>query len=114
MHWRPRGAHFPGTASLAWSLTTDERFDRVIGNPPFLKLHRAHRAVVEAALRVPRLGGGNVPLGSHCWYAFVCAAVRLLRPGGGMCLVLPSAWDYANYAADLREHLPQMFSRFEI
>jgi hypothetical protein len=108
------GSYFPGTDFLAWSLDTEKRFDRVIGNPPFLKLHRAHRTVVEAALKVPRPGGESVPLGSNCWYAFVCAALRLLRPAGGMCLVLPSGWDYADYATDLRKRLPQMFSRFEV
>lgn len=108
------GDYISGTDFLAWSLTTTKRFDRIIGNPPYLKLHRAHDSVIQAARQVARPGGGTVPLGSNCWYAFVCAALRLLKPKGGLCLVLPSGWDYANYAADLREKMPRMFSRFEI
>jgi adenine-specific DNA-methyltransferase len=108
------GDYISGTDFLAWSLATPKRFDRIIGNPPFLKLHRAHHAVVKAALQIARPAGGTVPLGSNCWYAFVCAALRLLKPNGGLCLVLPSGWDYANYASDLRDKMPGMFSRFEI
>ena len=108
------GEYNSGTDFLAWSLATPKRFDRIIGNPPFLKLHRAHDSVIQAACQIVRPSGGTVPRGSNCWYAFVCATLRLLRPGGGLCLVLPSGWDYANYATDLREKMPEMFSRFEI
>src|SRR5207248_4179013 len=100
------GDYLPGVDFLAWSLATEKRFDRVIGNPPFLQLHKAHKKVVEAALRVKRPCGDPVPLRANCWYAFLCASLRLLKPGGGMCFVLPSGWDYADYAADLRECMP--------
>lgn len=108
------GEYHPGVEFLEWSLATDKRFDRVIGNPPFLQLHRAHEKVVEAALRIPKPGGGTVPLRANCWYAFLCASLRLLAPGGGVCLVLPAGWDYADYAAGLRQRLASMFARVEI
>ena len=108
------GEYHPGVEFLEWSLSTDKRFDRVIGNPPFLQLHKAHEKVIEASLRIPKPGGGTVPLRANCWYAFLCASLRLLNPGGGVCLVLPSGWDYADYAADLRERMPRMFARFEV
>lgn len=108
------GEYHPGVDFLAWSLETPKRFDRIIGNPPFLKLHRAHKDVITAALRVPRPGGGTVPLRANCWYAFLSASLRLLKPGGGLRLILPAGWEYADYAADLREQLPRMFERFEI
>lgn len=108
------GDYIAGEDFLGWSLKSEQQFDRIIGNPPFLKLHRAHSSVIEAALKIPRLGGGTVPLGANCWYAFVCASLRLLKPKGCLCLVLPSGWEYANYAGDLRNRMPGMFSRFEI
>jgi hypothetical protein len=108
------GEYHPGTEFLDWSLRTVLRFDRIVGNPPFLKLHRAHGTVVQAALRIERPGGGTVPLRANCWYAFLCACLRLLKPGGGLCLILPAGWEYADYAGDLRRIMPRRFRRFEI
>ncbi|WP_165071836.1 SAM-dependent DNA methyltransferase [Paludisphaera rhizosphaerae] len=108
------GEYHPGTEFLDWSLNTGARFDRIIGNPPFLKLHKAHSNVVQAALRIERPGGGTVPLRANCWYAFLCACLRLLKPGGGLCLILPAGWEYADYARDLRQHLPRCFARVEV
>lgn len=108
------GSYLPGVDFLGWSLSTDERFDRIIGNPPYLPLHRVPARVRQAALRVPRPGGGHVPPKANCWYAFVCASLRLLRPGGGICFVLPSGWEYADYASDLRERMPELFARVEV
>ena len=108
------GEYHPGTDFLIWSLDTEARFDRIIGNPPFLKLHRAHDAVIQAALRIERPGGGTVPLRANCWYAFLCACLKLLKPHGGLCLILPAGWEYADYATDLRRTLPLCFARFEV
>lgn len=108
------GNYHPGEDFLDWSLRTAERFDRIIGNPPYLPLHRVPEAVRAAALRISRPSGGFVPPKANCWYAFMCASLRLLRPGGGLCFVLPSGWEYADYAADIRECVPELFARFEV
>jgi hypothetical protein len=108
------GTYLPGTDFLAWATRTLLRFDRVIGNPPYVSLHRLPAAIRAAALGVPRPSGGTVPPKANCWYAFLCACLRLLRPGGGFCFVLPSGWEYADYAADLRTALPARFARVEV
>lgn len=108
------GEYYPETDFLSWSLETKARFDRIIGNPPFLKLHRAHKAVIQAALQIKQPDGRSVPLKANCWYAFLCACLRLLSPGGGLCLILPAGWEYADYANKLRQSLPHLFARFEI
>jgi hypothetical protein len=108
------GSYLPGVDFLNWSLNTPDRFDRVIGNPPYLSLHRVPADVRSAAFRVQRPVGGFVPPKANCWYAFVCASLRLLRPGGGLCFVLPSGWEYADYAADLRMRLPELFAHVEV
>jgi hypothetical protein len=108
------GSYLSGVDFLDWSLNTPDRFDRVIGNPPYLSLHRVPARVRDAALRIQRPVEGFVPPKANCWYAFVCASLRLLRPGGGLCFVLPSGWEYADYAADLRMRLPELFGRVEV
>ena len=106
--------YLSGVDFLAWAVATESRFDRIIGNPPYLSLHRAPGPVKAAAYRVPRPGGGYVPPVSNCWYAFLCASIRLLRPDGGLCFVLPAGWEYADYARDLREWIPNSFRKFEL
>ncbi len=64
------------------------------------------------AVKIPN--GRSVSLGSNYWYAFVCASLTLLKPGGDLCFILPAAWDYANYAASLRDSIPHYFAHFEI
>lgn len=107
--------YLPGTDFLGWSSDTKRRFDRIIGNPPYLPLHRAPETVKAASLQIRRPNGaGTVPPKANCWYAFLCASLGILRPGGGLCFVLPSAWDYADYAADLREAVFKKFARVSV
>ncbi len=109
------GTYLPGTDFLSWAIETDRRFDRVIGNPPYLPLHRVPPDVRAAALRTLRPDGRRtVPPKANCWYAFLCACLGLLRPGGGLCFVLPSAWEYADYAADLRETVSRRFAHVAV
>jgi len=43
------------------------------------------------------LNGEAIRKGAKLWYAFVLASVRLLRTGGCLAFVLPSAGEFADY-----------------
>ncbi len=103
-----------GTEFLAWSLKTHLRFDKIIGNPPYLNLDEVSPLIKRAALKFRMPDGSPIGGGSNCWVAFLCASISLLREGGGICFVLPASWDYADYAAALRDLLPSQFARFEV
>ena len=59
-------------------------------------------------------GEGTMPRRANYWYAFLCASLHLLANGGNLCFVLPSAWDYADYARPVRRFLPKLFRVFHI
>ena len=103
-----------GVEFLGWSLNTDERFSRILANPPYIALHRFSPPARRVATTVRVPGGGFVTLGGNSWYAFLCASIGLLKEGGSLCFVLPAAWDYADYARPLREKIPQMFKELEV
>jgi adenine-specific DNA-methyltransferase len=103
-----------GVDFLEWSRTTNCRFDKIIGNPPYIALNKLSRDLQGSAMAVRTSNGRPVRLGSNYWYAFVCASLTLLKPGGDFCFILPAAWDYANYAASLRDSISHHFSLFEI
>lgn len=99
-----------GTDFLSWSLNTDERFDRIIGNPPYITYSKLPAAVQDATRRVSLPSEGQRPNGSsNLWFYFLCASLSLLKTGGSMGFVLPAAWEYADYAQSLRDHLEKNF-----
>lgn len=102
-----------GTEFLKWSLSTQRRFDKIVANPPYIAIERLQKSVRRTACTV-RLGNVVVTAGANIWYAFLCASIRLLRPGGSLCFVLPAAWDYANYSAGLRSQIARYFGSVEI
>ncbi len=103
-----------GTDFLEWSKRTKTRFDRIVGNPPYLAIRKLPPALRSIAAAVTDFDGQTIGLTPNCWYAFFCASLRLLRRGGGVCFVLPAAWDFATYAVKLRNFLNRSFSRIEI
>lgn len=103
-----------GEEFLAWSLRTNSRFDRIVGNPPYANLDQVDPLIKRAALALKLPDGNPIGSGSNCWVAFVCASVKLLRFGGSLSFVLPAAWDYADYAAPLRDILPKKFATFQV
>jgi hypothetical protein len=103
-----------GIEFLGWSLETPLRFDKIIANPPYINLDRLDPQIRQSALRVKGIDGRTIGEGSNCWVAFLCASLRLLKPNGNLGFLLPAAWDYANYAASIRNLLPKQFESFEI
>ena len=100
---------------LQWSLTTSDKFSRIVGNPPYIALNRMPRAVQEAALKVAVPGTKQrVGLGANSWFAFLCASIALLRRRGSLSFLLPAASEYANYAAPLRASIGHLFEAIEI
>jgi adenine-specific DNA-methyltransferase len=103
-----------GRDFLRWYRGTQSRFDRIVGNPPFVSIKRLPARLRSSALEVKAPDGGNVPLGANCWYAFLCASLGLLKPGGILAFVLPAAWDYAGYATPLRDTIHTLFEKVEV
>lgn len=103
-----------GVDFLSWSLRTTERFDRVVGNPPYLAISQLPRSLRETAACITDFDG--LPIGScaNTWYAFVVCAVRLLRDGGSLGFVLPSSAEYAEYSSALRGAIHDQFASLEV
>ena len=46
--------------------------------------------------------------------AFLTASLNLVRPGGCLGFVLPASWDFADYAASIRDEVFKSFERVEV
>lgn len=103
-----------GVDFLKWSRETDLRFTRVIVNPPYVAIRRLSSALGRSARCCRELGGGPVTGNANYWYAFLLQSIHLLDVGGSLGVILPAAWEYANYAACLRRSLGSMFGSVEV
>ena len=103
-----------GIEFLKWSSSTNERFDKIIANPPYLAIERVQRRIREASCSVQTIGGIRVTAGCNCWFAFLCAAINLLHENGSLCFLLPAAFEYANYARDLRGKIASHFEHVAV
>ncbi len=102
-----------GTDFLSWAQRTDRRFDRVIANPPFVRLRELEEALSRPALET-RLDGFGISATANYWVAFLVAGMRLLKPGGSLAYILPAAWEYANYASPLRSICESSFEELDV
>lgn len=97
-----------------WAEQTNERFDCVVGNPPFIRYQRFSGEVRRRALRLARRAGANLSSLTSSWAPFVAASSGLLVPGGRMAFVIPAEIGHAPYAVPLLEALCSSFDRLKI
>ncbi|MDP9120086.1 MAG: hypothetical protein M3O15_01765 [Acidobacteriota bacterium] len=103
-----------GIDFLAWAAQCTQQFDGILGNPPYVRISELPERLRQPAAAVIQANGRPVGLRSNTWYAFFCAALRLLGRGGCMAFVLPAAWDFADYAAPVRDEIGGWFRSVRI
>lgn len=94
---------------LGWAATTRQRFDRIVGNPPYVSVRALPEQLREVAASTVAPDGTEAGLRSNLWYAFLCASMSLLKSGGALGFVLPAAWEYADYARPVRDGIAKHF-----
>lgn len=94
--------------------TRDGSFDAVIGNPPFIRYQSYPEAVRERAFELMRSSGLRPNRLTNAWVPFVVLAVRALRQGGRLGLVVPAELLQVSYAAELRAFLTREFKELTI
>ncbi len=98
------------TTADFFDFTTNERYDAVIGNPPFVRYQEfsgeARLKAREAALR----SGVALSKLASSWAAFVVHSCSFLRQGGRLGFVLPAELLSVNYAAPVRRFIMDNFA----
>lgn len=79
---------------LAWGLSTNDRFDLVIQNPPYAKLQTG-----SPRQNLLRAAGIDVP---NIYAAFLALGVRLLVDGGQQVAITPRSWMNGTYYSRFR------------
>ncbi len=87
----------------ALSVSLQSKFDLVVGNPPYGKVHdRLEDKILKAA--------GRANLGGHTnlYSLFLLRSLNWVKPGGGLVFLLPTSFVAGPYFAGLRQ---EVFSR---
>lgn len=104
-----------GIDFLSWAKKSCQQFDRIVGNPPFIRSAMLPPEIsselrqVQIPNTTERLSGR-----ANLWFAFLCACLHRLSPGGNIALVLPASWEYAGYAQALRNSAHLLFRKLYI
>jgi adenine-specific DNA-methyltransferase len=94
---------------FAWADETHERFEAIVGNPPFIRYQGFSGHVRARALRQAARFGATLPELTSSWAPFIAAASLLLKPGGRIAFVVPAEIGHASYAVPLLEALCARF-----
>lgn len=89
--------------------STKGQFDCIIGNPPFVRHHRNKHSSFKN--RCEELG---LPKSADLWCLFVLHALKFLKRGGRLALVLPASFLFADYAQAVRDVFRSQFGKVRI
>jgi hypothetical protein len=103
-----------GVDFLDWATRTGTKFDRIVGNPPYVAIRRLPSKLRRVAASVGGLDGKPIGVAGNLWQAFVLSSLEVLAPGGSLSFVLPSAAEFANYSTELRRTVRDHFDVLEL
>ncbi len=99
---------------FAWAAQTHERFEAIVGNPPFIRYQGFSGTMRACALQQSAAFGAILPEVTSSWAPFIAASSLLLKPGGRIAFVVPAEIGHASYAAPLIEGLCAKFERVAV
>jgi adenine-specific DNA-methyltransferase len=105
---------YRGREFLSWSLSTDRMFSKIVANPPFVSFRRLSKSLNSVAAQLNCDWVGSASGNSNLWFAFLRASLSLLKHGGSLGFIVPAAFEYADYAARLRQEIHGHFAEFQI
>lgn len=99
---------------FTWARETSERFEALVGNPPFIRYQRFSGEIRERALDLCASLGVRFSSLTSSWAPFLVAAANLLKAGGRMAFVVPAEIGHAPYAVPLLEFLLNRFQFVQV
>lgn len=92
----------------------EEKYDAVIGNPPFIRYQSFPEEHRKLAIEMMQKLGLNPNKLTNIWVPFLVVSASLLRDNGRMAMVIPAELFQVKYAAETRVFLSDFFERITI
>lgn len=91
-----------------------DRYDAVLGNPPFIRYQSFPEEHRELAISMMQDLGLNPNKLTNIWVPFLVVSASLLTPKGKLAMVIPAELFQVKYAAETRVFLSNFFDRITI
>jgi adenine-specific DNA-methyltransferase len=91
-----------------------QKFQAVVGNPPYIRHHWHSASWQEDARRAMEAAGAAIPNRASSWAYFVVQSCRFIRSGGRLAFVLPGAVLQADYATGVLDFLRDRFEKVRL
>jgi adenine-specific DNA methylase len=93
---------------------TAERFDLVVGNPPYIRYQYFQEEQQNEAIKVFNRAKLKYSKLTNAWVSFVVGSSLLLKENGKIGFVIPAELLQVSYAQQLREFLARIFNKINI
>ncbi|SJM28270.1 HsdM family class I SAM-dependent methyltransferase [Mesorhizobium delmotii] len=87
-------------AADSLSVALDERFDLIVGNPPYGKVGKGADAAI-----LSRAGSANIGGHTNLYGLFILRSLDWLKPGGGLVFIVPTSFVAGPYFSGLRQEI---------
>lgn len=97
-----------------YCLTTQDKFDLIIGNPPYIRYQyfsKEQQILAERIFKKSKLKYSKL---TNAWVSFVVGSSQLLKDKGKIAFVLPAEVLQVSYAQQLREFLAHFYNKINI
>lgn len=95
-------------------INTEQRFDLIVGNPPYIRYQYFDRKQQEYASEIFNKANLKYSKLTNAWVSFVVGSSLLLKETGKIGFVLPAEILQVSYAQPLREYLAQFYNKINI
>ncbi|KJR40130.1 modification methyltransferase [Candidatus Magnetoovum chiemensis] len=93
---------------------TAEKFDLVIGNPPYIRYQYFNKVQREEAEKIFIKAGLKYSKLTNAWVSFIVGSCILLKDKGKLAFVVPAEILQVSYAKQLRNYLAYSFNKISI
>lgn len=97
-----------------YCMHSDQRYDLVIGNPPYIRYQYFDKEQQQYAANIFNKAGLKYSKLTNAWVSFVVGSSLLLKENGKIGFVLPAEILQVSYAQPLREFLAQFYNKINI
>lgn len=102
------------TSYLNFHFENKNRYDLIIGNPPYINKTLLDKGTIELAKKVIDDCGFKKSKPRNIWLIFLMSAIKKVKDDGIISFVLPSEIIHVNHSQELRELLSLNFDAIEI
>lgn len=95
-------------------LTTNQRFDLVVGNPPFIRYQYYDQSLQSLAADIFKKAKLKYSKLTNAWVTFIVGSSLLLKERGKIAFVVPADILQVSYAKQLRNYLIKTFNQVNI